>query len=59
MVCPITQGDHNNHVGNVQAGVYEWLMSAVMSTYMGTRTVVTTVHSNSDYFEVKVGMHQG
>jgi len=27
--------------------------------YMDTRTVVTTVHGNSDNFEAKVGMHKG
>jgi len=40
-------------------GVDEWLVSAVMSMYLGARTVVRTVHGNSDNFEVKVGMHQG
>ena len=34
-------------------------MSAVMSVYVGTRTVVRTVDGNRDNFEVKVGMHQG
>jgi len=38
--------------------VEEWLVSAVMSTYTGAKTVVRTVYGNSDGFEVKVGMHQ-
>jgi len=29
-------------------GVDEWLVSAVMSMYMGVRTVVRTVHGNAD-----------
>ena len=37
----------------------EWLVSAVMSMYVGARTVVRTVHNNSDSFDIKVGMHQG
>jgi len=40
-------------------GVEEWLVSAVMSTYTGAKTVVRTVYCNSSGFEVKVGMHQG
>jgi len=40
-------------------GVDKWLVSAVMSVYLGARTLVRTVHGNSDNFEVKVGMHQG
>jgi len=42
-------------------GVEEWLVSAVMSTYTGAKTVVRTVYGNSisKGFEVKVGMHQG
>ena len=40
-------------------GVEEWLVSAVMSTYIGAKTVVRTVYGNSKDFEVKVGMHQG
>ena len=31
-----------------------WLVSAVMSVYMGARTVVRTVHDNSHNFEIKV-----
>ena len=38
-------------------GVEEWL--AVMSMYIGAKTVVRTVYRNSKGFEVKVGMHQG
>jgi len=38
--------------------VEEWLVSAVMSTYNGAKTVVRTVYDNSNGFEVKVGMHQ-
>ena len=40
-------------------GVEEWLVSAVMSMYIGAKTVVRTVYGNSKGFEVKVGMHQG
>ena len=40
-------------------GVEEWLVSAVMSIYIGAKTVVRTVYGNSKGFEVKVGMHQG
>ena len=40
-------------------GVKEWLVSAVMSMYIGAKTVVRTVYGNSKGFEVKVGMHQG
>jgi len=39
-------------------GVEEWLVSAVMSTYTGAKTVVGTVNGNSSVFEVNVGMHQ-
>ena len=39
-------------------GVEEWLVSAVMSMYIGAKTVVRTVYGNSKGFEVKVGMHQ-
>ena len=39
-------------------GVEEWLVSAVMSMYIGAKTVVRTVCGNSKGFEVKVGMHQ-
>jgi len=38
-------------------GVEEWLVSAVFSLYTGAKTVVRTVYGNSDYFEVKVGLH--
>ena len=40
-------------------GVEDWLVSAVMSMYTGTKTVVRTVYGNSNGFEVKVGIHQG
>jgi len=40
-------------------GVEEWLVLAVMSMYMGAKTVVRIVHGNSKGFEVKVSMHQG
>ena len=40
-------------------GVEEWLVSAVVSMYIGAKTVVRTVYGNSKGFEVKVGMHQG
>ena len=36
-------------------GVEEWLVSAVMSMYIGAKTVVRTVYGNSKGFEVKVG----
>jgi len=39
--------------------VEEWLVSAVMSMYIGAKTVVRTVYGNSKDFQVKVGMHQG
>ena len=35
-------------------GVEEWLVSAVMSMYIGAKTVVRTVYGNSKGFEVKV-----
>jgi len=40
--------------------VEEWLVSAVMSMYIGAKTVVGTVYSNNrpNCFAVKVGMHQ-
>ena len=40
-------------------GFEEWLVSAVMSMYIGAKTVVRTVCGNCKGFEVKVGMHQG
>jgi len=40
-------------------GVDEWIASAVMSMYMGVRTVVRRVLRSSDNFEEKVGVHQG
>ena len=40
-------------------GVEEWLVSAVMSMYIGAKTVVRTVYGNSEGFEAKVNMHQG
>ena len=40
-------------------GVEEWLVSAVMSTFSGAKTIVRTVYGNSNGFEVKVGMQQG
>jgi len=39
-------------------GVDEWLVSAVMSIYMDARTVVRTVHCDSDNFEVKIRIMQ-
>ena len=39
-------------------GAEEWLVSAVMSMYTGAKTV-RTVYSNSNGFEVKVGIYQG
>ena len=40
-------------------GVEEGLVSAVMSMYAGTKTVVRTVYGNSKGFEVKMRMHHG
>jgi len=40
-------------------GVEEWLVSAVMSMYTGTKTFQRTVYGNSNDFEVKASMHQG
>ena len=40
-------------------GVEEWLVSSVMSMYIGAKTVARTVYGSSKGFEVKVGMHQG
>jgi len=40
-------------------GVEEWLVSAVISMYMGAKKVVVTAYSNGKCFEVKVSMHQG
>jgi len=34
-------------------GVEEWLVSAVMSMYTGTKTVVRRVYGNSNGFEVR------
>jgi len=39
--------------------VEEWLVSAVISMYTGAKTVVRTVHGNSNSFKVKICMHQG
>jgi len=39
--------------------VEEWLVSAVISMYTGTKTVVRTVYGNRNCIEVKVGIHQG
>ena len=36
-------------------GIEEWLVSAVLSMYIGSKTVVRTVYGNSKGFEVKVG----
>jgi len=40
-------------------GVKEWLVSAVMSMYIGAKTVVRTLYSNSICLEVKVSMNRG
>jgi len=40
-------------------GVEEWLLTAVMSMYTGTKTVVGTAYGNRNNFEVLVSMHQG
>jgi len=36
-------------------GVEEWLVSAVMSMYIGAKTVVRTVYGNNKGFEEKSG----
>ena len=41
------------------AGVDEWLVDTVMSTYKNARTVVLTDDGVSEEFEVGVGLHQG
>ena len=38
---------------------YSVSSAAVMSMYIGAKTVVRTFYGNSKGFEVKVGMHQG
>ena len=43
----------------LKLGVEESLVSAVMSMYIGAKTVVRTVYGNSKGSKVKVGMHQG
>jgi len=35
-------------------GVEEWLVSAIMSMYIGAKTVVRTVYGDNKCFEVKV-----
>jgi len=40
-------------------GVEEWLISAVISMYIGAKTVVRTVYGNGNDSEVKVSLHQG
>jgi len=35
------------------------MVSAVMSVYISARTVVRTVHGNSDNFEIKLYMYEG
>jgi len=37
-------------------GAEEWLVSALMSTYTGAKTVVRTAYDNSKCSEVKVSM---
>jgi len=39
-------------------GVDEWLVSAVMTMYVGARIMVRTVYGNSEVFNIGVGMHQ-
>jgi len=46
-------------MGMRKLGVGGWLVLAVMSVYTGAKTAVVTVYSNSNNFEIKVGMHQG
>jgi len=36
-------------------GAEEWLLLAVMSIYIGAKTVLRTVYGNSNCFEVKIG----
>jgi len=40
-------------------GVEKWLVSAMMSVYIGATPVVGIIYGNSKGFAVKVGMHQG
>jgi len=40
-------------------GDEEWLVSSVMSMYAVAKTVLRTVHGNSNGFEIMVGMQQG
>ena len=46
-------------MGLRDAGVDEWLVDTVMSTYKGARTVVLTDDGVTEEFEVGVGLHQG
>ncbi len=41
------------------AGVEEWLVRLVMAMYAGTKTRVKCGVGHSDWFEIKVGVHQG
>ena len=41
------------------AGVDEWLVDTVMSTYKGARTVLLTDDGVTEEFEGGVGLHQG
>ena len=40
-------------------GGEEWLAAPVMAMHEGATTVVRTVYSTSNSFEVRVGMHEG
>ena len=42
-----------------KAGVKEWLVETVMAMYEGARTAVRTEGGLSDWFSVRVGLHQG
>jgi hypothetical protein len=41
------------------AGVEEWLVGVVMGMFEGASTAVKTEEGLSDWFDVKVGLHQG
>ena len=42
-----------------KSGVEEWLVRAVMAMYEGTVTRIRSDRGSSDWFEARVGLHQG
>jgi hypothetical protein len=42
-----------------KAGVEEWIVDTVMCMYEGAKTAVRTEEGESDWFDVRVGLHQG